>query len=408
MPSPAPHLPGPPTPRPEQPDVLILGGGVAGLMCLDALARAGYHTLLLEHHALGAGQTVWSQGIIHSGLKYTLSGGLTDAARAIRDMPARWARCLAGDDAPDLTTARVLSPHCVLWRTGSLTSRLGMFGARAGLRVKPAALAPDDRPPVLARCPDAARLDEPVVDPASVVAALARPHAARIRRGSLDDARAAHLTPRLTLLAAGAGNAPLRAELGLPDHAQQIRPLRMILARAAPGAEPLPPLFGHCVDAAHTRVTITSHPLDDSDTNWVWQVGGQLAEDGPALDPGEHLRLAARELAHSIPGLDPGRLELAAYDAPRAEPRTRAGKRPDDAALLTDGDVFTAWPVKLALAPLLADRAVRATHAALGPPPSPPPPAATDPRPIPAAFVALPAPPLADPPWRHTDWTRPN
>ena len=50
-------------------DVLIFGGGAAGLWCLDRFRRAGYHAILLEAKALGRGQTIQAQGIIHGGGK---------------------------------------------------------------------------------------------------------------------------------------------------------------------------------------------------------------------------------------------------------------------------------------------------------------------------------------------------
>ena len=45
-------------------DVLIFGGGVAGLFCLDKLVREGYNAYLIEKSFLGNGQTACSQGII--------------------------------------------------------------------------------------------------------------------------------------------------------------------------------------------------------------------------------------------------------------------------------------------------------------------------------------------------------
>ena len=60
-------------------DVLIFGGGVAGMWLLDELLRQNCRALLLENHSLGRGQTVGSQGIIHGGLKYMFSGQLTPA-----------------------------------------------------------------------------------------------------------------------------------------------------------------------------------------------------------------------------------------------------------------------------------------------------------------------------------------
>src|ERR1700733_7712281 len=88
--------------RPEmQLDVLIFGGGAAGLWLLDELRRRGARVLLLEADRLGAGQTIASQGIIHGGLKYTLQGGLTPSAMQIREMPGVWRDCLAGRRLPD-------------------------------------------------------------------------------------------------------------------------------------------------------------------------------------------------------------------------------------------------------------------------------------------------------------------
>ncbi len=53
-------------------DVLLIGGGVAGLWALDVLTSRGLSCLLAEAGELGRGQTVASQGIVHGGLKYTL------------------------------------------------------------------------------------------------------------------------------------------------------------------------------------------------------------------------------------------------------------------------------------------------------------------------------------------------
>src|SRR5258708_2266057 len=101
-------------------DVLIFGGGAAGLWLLDRLSRRGDRALLLEAGELGQGQTVGSQGIIHGGLKYTLQGLLTPSAREIRDMPEVWRQSLAGSRAPDLRHTRLRTDVCHLWRSGSL------------------------------------------------------------------------------------------------------------------------------------------------------------------------------------------------------------------------------------------------------------------------------------------------
>ena len=48
-------------------DVVIIGGGVQGLVILDALIQAGYAPALVTEAELGAGQTLHSHGFLNSG-----------------------------------------------------------------------------------------------------------------------------------------------------------------------------------------------------------------------------------------------------------------------------------------------------------------------------------------------------
>ncbi len=393
-------------------DVLIFGGGATGLWLLDALLRRGAAALLVDAHGLGAGQTIAAQGIIHGGLKYTLRGALTAAAVRVREMPRLWRDCLAGRCVPDLSGVRLRAASCHLWRTDSLSSRLGMMGARAGLRVAPQTVEPAGRPPVLHRCPGTvARLDEPVIAPDSLLEVLARPHwrhivridpaeidfdregrggVRAVRLAAAAAGKSAIVRPRHVVLAAGQGNAELRRRLGLADTAMQRRPLHMALLRGD-----LPAINGHCVDGAATRVTITSDR--DSQGRTVWQVGGQIAEAGVALD---ERMLAARTMAEieaTVPGIDLRAVEWATYRVDRAEGATPGGARPDTFQLLSEQNVLTAWPTKLALVPLLIEAILARLGAA-----------------FPAgrcddgnAFADWPRPSVALPPWEtpRTWWT---
>jgi glycerol-3-phosphate dehydrogenase len=352
-------------------DVLIFGGGAAGLWLLDELRRRGARALLLEADRLGSGQTIASQGIIHGGLKYTLQGALTPSAVQIREMPGLWRDCLAGDRRPDLSGVRLRTSSCHLWRTDRLGSRLAMIGARVGLRVAPQVVADDERPPALARCPGVvARLDEPVLAPESLLETLFAENAKRVlsvaasqiqiaiaASANVRDVRIAdprtgatlNLAPRHVVLAAGRGNAELRRCCGLAETAMQSRPLHMVLARGE-----LPLLNGHCVDGRTTRVTITSD--QDAAGRTVWQVGGQIAEIGVQLDERSLLARAADELRAVIPGIDLSRVEWSTYRVDRAEQATAGGARPESVGVLCAGNVITAWPTKLALVPYLAQR----------------------------------------------------
>ncbi len=384
-------------------DVLIFGGGAAGLWLLDRLSRRGDRVLLLEAGQLGQGQTSASQGIIHGGLKYTLQGLLTPAAREIREMPEIWRRCLAGQQAPDLRHTRLRANHCYLWRSESLRSRLGMLGAKVGLHVAPQELEAGDRPAALADCPGPiARLDEQVIDPASFVADLAHQHRERILQIGANDGlecrlsgpgivervvllnpqtgRSQDFCPLHIVLTAGAGNAALRRRVELPAEQMQRRPLHMVMVRGE-----LPVLNGHCVDGARTRVTITSDR--DSAGRTVWQVGGQLAEDGVSLDETGLISLAHCELSAVLPGIDFSQAEWATYRVDRAERATPRGGRPDTATIVQEGNVITGWPTKLALAPQLARMAEECL------------PPAESRRFDLNALADWPRPPVAQPPW---------
>jgi glycerol-3-phosphate dehydrogenase len=351
-------------------DVVIFGGGATGLWLLDQVSRRGDRVLLLEAGRLGAGQTVASQGIIHGGLKYTLQGLLTPAAREIREMPDVWRQCLTGRRTPDLRNTRLRAECCHLWRSDSFRSRLGMLGARVGLHVAPHEVSAADRPEVLSGCPGpVARLEEQVLSPASFVADLARQHRPRIlkidaeaglefvtaKSGGAPQVRVEHartgelveISARQIVLAAGAGNTVLRSKLGLPADQMQKRPLHMVLVRGN-----LPLLNGHCVDGARTRVTITTDA--DSAGRTVWQVGGQLAEEGVTCDEPTLVRRACDELHAVLPGVSFCDCEFGTYRIDRAERAMPRGGRPDTATVLADGSILTVWPTKLALAPQAA------------------------------------------------------
>ena len=115
-------------------DVLVIGGGIAGLWTHARLQQEGYKSVLLESDALGAGQTRFAQGIIHGGTKYALTGKLTASSEAVADMPSRWRACFEGKGELDLTQAELLSDAHYLWSTTSLTSRISGFFASKVMR----------------------------------------------------------------------------------------------------------------------------------------------------------------------------------------------------------------------------------------------------------------------------------
>lgn len=395
-------------------DAVIFGGGAAGLWLLDELYRRRLRVLLLESGRLGQGQTIASQGIIHSGLKYMLDWRPTSAAWKIREMPGVWRAALRGNGFPRLTHTAVRAECCHLWQTNGFMSRAGMFLARWLLQSRPRILSATERPDFLRDCPGAvARIDEQVISPAGFLADLAAQHRDRIlsidadtgvqftvdNPGEIQRIRLRHpeipeeleLEPGRVIFTAGAGNEALRSRVGLSKPAMQRRPLHMVLVRG-----PLPEFNGHCIDGAKTRVTITSDK--DRESRTVWQVGGQIAETGVKLTEEGLLRRARRELQEVLPAIDLEGTEWSTYRIDRAEGAAAQNLRPDTPQVLAEGNVLTAWPTKLALAPQLAlDLAGWFTE-----------PDGT-PEPLPPELADWPRPEVALPPWETAgQWWRLN
>ena len=357
-------------------DVAIVGGGIAGLWLVNLLRARGYSAVLIERSAFGDGQTICSQGMIHGGLKYALSGALGPASQAISAMPARWRNCLAGHGEIDLRGVVVLSDRYYLWSTNNSTlGRLAGFFASSLLRGRIRRLERSEFPLAF----DAPRfsgvvyeLDELVIDTPSLLACLAETAGDCTLRGDVtaqhlirndDGSVAAIRLPEIEIAAsrflftAGAGNEALVHALKVPGPAMQRRPLKQLILRH-PG---LPRLYAHCIEqltGVEPRLTVTSHL--DTRGEWLWYLGGQLASDPVDRSTDEHLLFARAELAACLPWLDLSTAPLEPLHIDRAEPLQQHRRRPDEAFVATVGNVMVCWPTKLTLAPDLGDKVLAA------------------------------------------------
>ncbi|OHC18880.1 MAG: FAD-dependent oxidoreductase [Pseudomonadales bacterium RIFCSPHIGHO2_02_FULL_60_43] len=352
-------------------DVLIVGGGIAGLWLNARLRRQGFATLLVESARLGGGQSVKSQGIIHGGAKYALHGALTGASEAIADMPRRWREALAGNGELDLSGVRLLSDAHYLWSPGSLAGNITSFFASKAVRGRVDQVKGEHLPPALQHPKfkgKVYRLAELVLDVPSLISRLSELAgdgllaAERIEPlqengelvGLIIDGR--EIRAQRIILSAGRGNAELLSALGLTQPAQQLRPLHMALVKGPT----LKPLYAHCLGGGpKPRVTITTHPADDG--QWVWYLGGDLAEaDGVARDEAAQIQAAKKELSELLPWVDLSVAQWATLRVDRAEPAQSGLVRPDNAFLHEQGKLLVGWPTKLALAPDFADRVLAA------------------------------------------------
>ena len=347
-------------------DIVVVGGGIAGLWILNVVRNAGFSALLVEADHLGCGQTLASQGIVHSGVKYALGAKLTRASEAIATMPDRWRRCLAGDGEVDLSGVTLASSDFYMFAAADARSKLAGFFASRALGGRINAVSPNDFPPQFAGFRGSLyRMDDFVVDVADVLTTLAAPHRNATIRATIDptdvlvDAASSVTGVRInnttinaacTIFAAGAGNESLIAGIeGAPT--MQRRPLHQVLVRAPD----LPTLHAHCLTRIHRpepRLTITSH-------DGVWYLGGQIATDGVSRTSADLAEHARNELAECVSWLNWDHADITTLTIDRAEPEQSGRQRPDEAYVAAIGGGLVCWPTKLTLAPDLGDKVLR-------------------------------------------------
>jgi glycerol-3-phosphate dehydrogenase len=358
-------------------DVVIVGGGIAGLWLLNRLRQTGYSAVLLEAKTLGGGQTHLSQGIIHGGMKYALQGAVTGAAATIADMPKIWNDCLHGKGVMDLSHVPVLSEHQYLWSTASLTSKIAGFFSGLLLKGNVESLTKETFPQVFQHADFKGQvysLDEMVIDVNALVRELVKPnqdviykidplteeHLHLDDKGQLSSIEicVAPLDPiriqaQRFVFTAGAGNEILTKKLNCPDIKMQRRPLQMVVVKT----DYTHSLYAHCLGLGATpRITVTTHRAHDGKS--IWYLGGQLAEEGIKRTPEEQIAFARSELSELFPWLDFSNAQFATFFVDRAEAMQPDGKRPDSCYVKETENMILAWPTKLAFAPKLADEVI--------------------------------------------------
>ena len=356
-------------------DIVILGGGIAGLWLLNRLRALGFAAVLLEKSTLGNGQTIASQGMIHGGLKYALTGALTGASEAISGMPAHWLRCLQGQGDVDLRGVHLLSDTYYMWPRSNMRSRLTAFLGSKLVSSKTTEVSAEAVPEFFKGHLQGPlyRLHDIVLDVPSLLHKLGescRQHIYRsdckvdhdangnIRTLTLDNG--SQLQAKLYLCTAGSGNEEWLHALQPPQLAMQKRPLRMVVVKHHIAQ----PLYVHCLAdqfSSTPELTITTHPCQDG--SFAWYLGGELAEAGALVDGPTQIQRTRAKLAELFPWYDFTNASFHSFLIDRAEARQQNGKRPDRDTMLHYGNVLYCWPTKLTLAPALANTVVEKINA---------------------------------------------
>lgn len=345
----------------SSPDVVIFGAGIAGLWTFHRLKRLGYDVLLVERESIGCGQTIASQGIIHSGLKFTLAGKINKLARTISTMPELWRATLRGEGDVDLSTARMTAQSQQLLIPSGFMGGLTKLVAERALGNNVHSVPKDQWPEHIKNSGfkgSVIFMDEPVLNIPSVLRALAEPYRECIRKISQEDAskpfeflNRMDICAKKIIFTAAQSNQKIASDNAHDKGLEtQARPLVQGIMKNAPF-----PLFAHLVGKTDKPVaSITTHEM--SDGTLVWYLGGLVAERPINAAQQEVIDSAQKAFAAYLPAIDLSHAEWATLPINRIEGKSKTDSwMPDTPTIHHTKDALYCWPTKLTFAPMLGD-----------------------------------------------------
>lgn len=343
-------------------DIVIFGAGIAGLWILNLLKSQGYCVLLLEKDAIGCGQTIAAQGIIHSGLKFSLAGKVNALAKSISAMPDRWRGAIAGNGDVDLSKAKLnaVSQHLLIppGFFGGLTKLITQKALGQNVYEIPKSEWPENLK-VSGFKGTLIHMDEPVLDIPLTLRALAEPYKDSIKKiGALDPEdylKQNNIKPKFKIFTSAAFNHHY-AQKQKHDHGLQTqhRPLLQGMMKNAPF-----PLFAHLVGKADKPViSITTHTLDNG--TLIWYLGGTVAERNKQANPNDVYKDSLTAFKKYLPDMNLNKVEWAILPIDRVEGKSKTDSwMPDTPTIHDTPDALYCWPTKLTFAPLLGDMVVK-------------------------------------------------
>ena len=345
----------------SSPQCLIIGGGIAGLWLLSRLRDTGIDAWLLEKDSLGSGQTLASQGIIHGGIKYSLSGKLTGATKAISAMPERWQQHMLGQQLPNLNGVQVLA------KEQYMLTQSGMRGRLLRTLVS-SALSSDSNQANLEHLNlnmdmTGLLVQENIIDTRSLMESLhgkldyfcrqyrvTESDIKRGKRGWSIMVAGKEIRPRFVIFAAGEGNDRL-----IGSNKVQLRPLHMVCIYHPE----LFPVYAHVLEGANKRPLLTISSHYDREGNLIWYIGGDLAETGNSLYSGQQSMRVEQQLRRLWPHIDWGHAKWLCLKINRAEHKKPGLMRPEWPDIISLGkNAIAVFPTKLTFVPLLGDQVV--------------------------------------------------
>jgi len=345
-------------------DIVIFGAGIAGLWLHALLKSRGYNSLLLETESIGGVQSMGSQGILHSGLKYAFAGKVNKLAQSISAMPDRWRASLKGQGDVNLSATQFEAETQLLMIPSGFMGGLIKLVTQKTLGGSVRSIKESEWP---AHIHDTGfkgqviYMDEPVLNVPSLVRALAEPYKDSIRKITWDDVQFNGDTITIgdhvieadhILFTAAESNHETATRLGHDKGLKtQKRPLLMGMMRPAPF-----PLHAHLVGSSDKPVaTITTHT--DKNGDLVWYLGAQVAERPKEDDPQKVKDTAINAFKKYMPNMDLSNMRWATWPVDRVEGESNTeGWMPDTPVIHSHGNYHYCWPTKLTFAPLLGDK----------------------------------------------------
>ena len=303
-------------------------------------------------------------------MKYALSAHAADVAKLLAESQSIWEGALAGRMADDgckldLRGVKQLVTTMYMWAK-PVTSGFGFLGGITGAAaalafksgVKKVEPGVEASAPAFRNAPlnmNLWEVQETCIEAASLVSVMANASQGELIRGRFVREQQ---QDSIEVLAAGVGNEELLRERGIdPGQWCQRRPLHMVMVRGAPFQ-----LYGHCLKelSDKPRLTITTSKHEGE---WVWYIGGDVAETGVGRGEEEQIQAAKLELSQCMPWITPAQyvsMRWATLRIDRAEGRMADGRRPDGPVVHLFGRTIAVWPTKLALAPVAAKMVLEA------------------------------------------------
>ncbi len=342
-------------------DIAIFGAGIAGLWAFNRLKTMGYDVVLFEVETIGGGQTIASQGIIHSGMKFSLAGKVNKLAKSISAMPERWRAALDGSGEINLsatkinaTSQQLLIPKGFM---GDLTNIITRKTFGDSMQNLPAGKWSDNIKNSGFNG-SIVNMGELVLDVPSLIRSLSAPYKDSIRKITKEQAAEPFkflndnniTAKRIIFTSAGSNEKIAQNNANDKGLKTQARPLLQGIMKNAPF-----PLYAHLVGKTDKPVvSITTHEMNDG--TLVWYLGGGVAERKADSDPREVYKAAQKAFASYLPTIDFSDSKWAVLSIFRIEGKSNTDSwMPDTPTIHKTDEALYCWPTKLTFAPMLCD-----------------------------------------------------